>query len=410
MKNRLYRFVIIAVVPIMLFALLVGFGVGSIADSVANAEASSGGGFQVENHSSFTLNTDQSMTGFSATTSGGGFYNNGTLTINGGNVYRNKTTATNGMGGGIYNQNNLIINAGAISENTSAYGSAIYNIGNVTMYGGTISGNNSDTGAVYQAGGSFTMNDGTISGNRPVSENSVAGAGVYVAGGTFTMNNGTISRNKGAVSGVYVNGGEFILNNGTIDDATTQNKTVYVSSNGGSFTMNDGFVSSIYSEGTLSLNGGLVRNVTANVLNTKMALTISGTITLGANSGSSITLLDYNGTTPSYNIIIPSGHATGTIMTFVGSSVEPDLSRIRVSGFDSSRYALSTAKDSSGNWIVKFSNATYTISFNGNGGTSSVSSKNYEYGSQLGTLPTATKTGFTLSGWFTLATGGTKIT
>ena len=53
---------------------------------------------------------------------------------------------------------------------------------------------------------------------------------------------------------------------------------------------------------------------------------------------------------------------------------------------------------------------TYTVTFNGNGGTPSVASKQVSYNSTYGTLPTATKTGYSLSGWFTSSTGGTQIT
>ena len=52
---------------------------------------------------------------------------------------------------------------------------------------------------------------------------------------------------------------------------------------------------------------------------------------------------------------------------------------------------------------------TYTISFNSQGG-SSVSSKSVTYGGTYGTLANPTKTGYTFQGWFTAASGGTKIT
>ena len=63
---------------------------------------------------------------------------------------------------------------------------------------------------------------------------------------------------------------------------------------------------------------------------------------------------------------------------------------------------------------------SYTVTFNGNGGTSSLESKSVTYGSAYGTLPTATRsnttdssTGKTISyvfeGWYTAASGGTKI-
>ena len=52
---------------------------------------------------------------------------------------------------------------------------------------------------------------------------------------------------------------------------------------------------------------------------------------------------------------------------------------------------------------------TYTVTFNGNGGTPSQSTKSVTYGSQYGTLPYCDQTGKTFLGWFTSATGGTEI-
>lgn len=52
---------------------------------------------------------------------------------------------------------------------------------------------------------------------------------------------------------------------------------------------------------------------------------------------------------------------------------------------------------------------TYTVTFNGNGGTPSQSAKSVAYGSQYGTLPYCDQTGKTFLGWFTSASGGTKV-
>lgn len=55
--------------------------------------------------------------------------------------------------------------------------------------------------------------------------------------------------------------------------------------------------------------------------------------------------------------------------------------------------------------------STFTVSFDKNGGnTPSQTSKTVTYGSTYGTLPTCTRTGYTLAGWYTTKTGGTKIT
>ena len=53
---------------------------------------------------------------------------------------------------------------------------------------------------------------------------------------------------------------------------------------------------------------------------------------------------------------------------------------------------------------------TMTVAFNGNGGTPSESSRFVGTNDKYGTLPTATRTGYTLDGWYTAATGGTEVT
>ncbi len=55
--------------------------------------------------------------------------------------------------------------------------------------------------------------------------------------------------------------------------------------------------------------------------------------------------------------------------------------------------------------------STVTVTFNGNGGTPSAASKTYTVGSTYGSsMPTATRSGYTFDGWYTAASGGSKIT
>lgn len=52
---------------------------------------------------------------------------------------------------------------------------------------------------------------------------------------------------------------------------------------------------------------------------------------------------------------------------------------------------------------------TYKVTWNGNGGTSSVAFSTLTFNSTY-TLPTATRAGYTFNGWYTAKSGGTKIT
>lgn len=58
-------------------------------------------------------------------------------------------------------------------------------------------------------------------------------------------------------------------------------------------------------------------------------------------------------------------------------------------------------------WTATYRN--YTVTWNGNGGTPSTSSSSFHYNDALGTLPTATRTGYTFKGWSTSASGSVNV-
>lgn len=58
-------------------------------------------------------------------------------------------------------------------------------------------------------------------------------------------------------------------------------------------------------------------------------------------------------------------------------------------------------------WTATYKN--YTVTWNGNGGTPSKSSSSFHYNAALGTLPTATRTGYTFKGWSTSASGSVNV-
>ena len=187
----------------------------------------------------------------------------------------------------------------------------------------------------------FTMTTGTISG---FSTNTFGG-GVYVAdGGTFNMSGGSIYGNTAAKDGSQIcNYGTFTMTGGTIGkNGTTASE------------------SGICNHGKMNLYGGTIYEGILSeyaIMSTKMACNIQGTITLPNNE--SMTVEDYAGTTPSYTIVIDSTRTPSTIVTFKGSSTEPDVSKLNISGYNTSKYAVKTVKDSSGNWTVALANNSF---------------------------------------------------
>lgn len=58
--------------------------------------------------------------------------------------------------------------------------------------------------------------------------------------------------------------------------------------------------------------------------------------------------------------------------------------------------------------LVTYSPPTRTVTYNANGGTSSSPSATVDVGSSV-TLPSASRTGYTFSGWYTESSGGTRV-
>ena len=58
---------------------------------------------------------------------------------------------------------------------------------------------------------------------------------------------------------------------------------------------------------------------------------------------------------------------------------------------------------------AKWNINSYVVTWNANGGSCNKTSQSVNYGSQIGTLPTCTKSNYTFQGWYTAASGGTKI-
>ena len=327
-----------------------------------------GASFYVGNGSTFTLDSSKTISGFSASSAGGGLYiaNGGIANIISGGIFNNSTTSSSGCGGGIYNAGTLNISGGIISENTSISGGGIYSTGTIKMTDGTISGNNktgSKSGdAVYLNGGTFTMSGGTISGNGG---STGQGSGcVYIGGNAlFTMSGGTIAQNKNMISCVYVSVGDFTLKGGTLDSIGGYG--VFVNS-GNTFTMEGGLISSsstaVYSAGSVVLKGGTVNgNIECTQMNFYSNANILRNIRLFSADGT-ICMKDYDGTTPSLNIIISnSSRNVGPVVTFVGSSTAPDMSKIKISGYDTNNYELKTVKDSSGNWTISLVKNSYNF-------------------------------------------------
>lgn len=229
---------------------------GGVPSSIARNTVYKGLCVYVATNGNLTMESGSSITGNTSTkaTHGGGVYNEGTFTMNGGTISGNlaRTTGTGrnqigGDGGGVFNNGTFTMNDGTISTNKAmAGGSGVYNNGGTfTMNDGTINGNGVQEGSsiVFSGAGvmnraTFNMYDGTISGN----ESTYMGGGVYNVEGTFTMHGGTISGNSAATSesARATDGGGGVFAAGTVEllGGTITGNTVAADVNGSGVYVN----------------------------------------------------------------------------------------------------------------------------------------------------------------------------
>ena len=74
-----------------------------------------------------------------------------------------------------------------------------------------------------------------------------------------------------------------------------------------------------------------------------------------------------------------------------------------------SRYDFSRTVTGDVTLYAHWSVNSYTLTFDGNGGKASESSRTVQYGSSYGALPTAMRTGYTFQGWYTAKDGGSQV-
>lgn len=211
------------------------------------------------------------------------------------------------------------------------------------------------------------------------------GGGAYIAsGGTLNMTSGSIYGNTATINGDNIyNAGTFTITSGIVgaSGVTTQNY-------------------GIYNAGTMNLNGGTIfdKIYSSSNLNISVACNIKNSITLG--NSASITVQNYAGTTPNYTIVLSSTRTAGTIITFVGSSTKPDLTKLSISGYSSSSYELSLQTNTSGSWTISLAESSRTVTFDPQFGTVSETSRTVKKGGAIGKLPTPTRSGYIFTGWY----------
>ena len=121
-----------------------------------------------------------------------------------------------------------------------------------------------------------------------------------------------------------------------------------------------------------------------------------------------------NNTTATYDGTYPAlGNATCTGYSFQGWFMNTEGTGTQVTQGTTCNTETTPGFNWSNNSITlyaKWEARDVSVTFDGNGGTPSVSPKTYKFDQTYGnTLPTATRTGYNFDGWYTAVSGGTKI-
>ena len=330
----------------MSFALIFCLGFNAFCVQDAMADAVNGGGLYVGKSSTLNYEGKRNLSGFIASSSGGGIYNIGTLNLNGGTISANKAVS----GGGVYSDGSFKMNGGTISDNEASNGGGIYGYssGSLTVNDGSISGNKATSnggGGIYLDGCGLDFENGSVTGNT----SSNFGGGIYVTNSAEVMFiNGTISGNSAKFGGgIYIDSGLFTLGGGTVSGNTAKSGAgVYVKSKfvmkGGTVVNNTSTVSDYniyaYRNSEVYLLKGTANGVIGGngTIYFERAFDFDGTYNL--KSYGSLVLEDYNGTTPKLNLVVEERE--GTFLTFKGSTTTPNMSNITISGYDSNSYEI----------------------------------------------------------------------
>lgn len=162
---------------------------------------------------------------------------------------------------------------------------------------------------------------------------------------------------------------------------------------------------------TSATNGGIQATITTKVTGTKTWYARwsinSYTFTFDKNGGN----------TPSTTTITKEYNtAVGTLPTCTRNA-DNTYTYAFAGWFDTSassggtQLTTSTKVISNKTWYARWTPTykNYTVTWDGNGGTPSKSSSSFHYNDALGTLPTATRTGYTFKGWSTSKTGTVNV-
>ncbi len=247
----------------------------------------------------------------------------------------------------------------------------------------------------------FNLNSKTVSnnGNSPVIANN----------GTIEITNGNISSNAATQGAINNNQyGTLTISSGRV--VMTGGRQALYNDKGNATITGSAYLSSsataraaVQNQGssTLTITGGtIVSTGSSGVQN-------AGTLIIGVKNDSIVTSSPVlqgvvYGLTTSQNVKFYDGIIKGVTSAINNVSKITEMEN---------GYGIITDEEVINNVTYKtaYPGISNTVTFNANGGTTSETTRYIANGKQIGTLPTASRSGYEFNGWFTEKTNGTEI-
>ena len=163
-----------------------------------------------------------------------------------------------------------------------------------------------------------------------------------------------------------------------------------------------------------SENGGILAKDFADLKDSDKSVTLYANwkpnnykVRYNGNGATSGTMTDSAHVYDTTKVLTRNAYAR-TGYTFTGWNTKADGKGTAYVDGDSVKN-LTASKDGVVTLYAQWKANRYTLTYNANGGTVSASSKTLQYGDAFGTLPTPKRDGHRFLGWYTSATGGTKV-
>jgi predicted outer membrane repeat protein len=275
--------------------------------------------------------------------SGGGIFSFGTLTVSGCTLTANSATGTGGaLGGAIYSSGGILtVSNSTLSGNSATSGGGILSAGTLTVSNSNLSGNSvTQAGGALFTGGTATVTNSTLSGN----------SATHIGGGIY-MNSSATLINSTLVGNVAGDGGGGIQNSGTL---TVINSTLAGNTAAGPSGQGGGISSAFaltVSNSTLSGNsaqrGGGIYNPPADGSPLLQSSIVTGNQT-GGGTDSGPDVFASLDSSSSYNLIGIgdgslsgiSGGSQGNQVGTADSPIDPLLAPLGYYGGPTQTYAL----------------------------------------------------------------------